>query len=123
MPARRLQGPFPLSERVIDAAVPFDGPGVYALGSTNGDHFQLERVGKATESLQAHLSAYVGRYPSFEFAPCASPDDAYDLLCRLYHKYHPTDNDAHPLPTGASAAVCPVCSKSFDQHSNRRLIK
>lgn len=121
MSGRMLKGPFPLSERAIDHVIPSDGPGVYLLGSARENEFHPIRVGKATESLQAHLSAYVGRYASFEFARCESSDDAFDLVCRLYHRYHPSDNDAHPLPTNDSFATCPVCSRGFGRGGDSRV--
>lgn len=109
MPIRELQGPFLLTAGEVASLPSSNGPGVYVLGSVMNGDFCVERVGKAMNDLPSHLEVFVGRYSSFKFRICDSPQEAYTLLCKLYHRYQPRDNLVHPKSVCSPPSRCPNC--------------
>lgn len=111
MSSRRLFGPFRLTKRSIQVNLQSDSPGVYALGTTEGDRFSVRYVGRADTDLKATLEHHVpGPYAHFQFAYALTAHDAFERQCHLYHDYVRLDNQHHPCPPDGKEWRCPRCT-------------
>ena len=105
-----LQGPFTLTDSVIDDVIPLRFPGVFALDDRDdGTGFRIVFVGRSDIDVNNQLHVYVGAYKRFKFIYSSSSRAAFETECRLFHEFDPHDNQYHPgRPTG-SDWTCSGC--------------
>lgn len=107
-------GPFPLTSRGIDAAVPEDTIGAYAIGpSSKPGAITVRRIGRSDTDLRDRLKAYTqdvdyADCTHFRFEPCISAWRAYQLECVLFHDWSPSKNIDHPDAPDGMDPDCPV---------------
>jgi hypothetical protein len=103
-----LEGPFALTDRVIDEVILEQSPGAFVLERTNnGVHSVF--VGRSDFDVNNQLHVYVGAYTRFKFVYCSSPQAAFEKECTLFHDFDPTDGIGHPLRPPGSKWTCPRC--------------
>ncbi len=114
-----MDGPFDLSNKVIDTEVSANLIGNYALGymSKNGK-FVVKVVGRADADLRSELKAANKKYGSgflsrmfggetlnkFKFSFANTVDTAYQVECRIFEAFGGAKklrNDAEPVPPAA----------------------
>lgn len=99
----QLSGPFTFTPATVDAKVTKKSPGVYALGYTLNNVFQIQRVGRSDTDLNARLKSaeYAGKYSQFKALYYSTADAAFHAECELWHSFGGTNNPLHPArPTG-----------------------
>ena len=110
MTVNGLEGPYALTDSVIDEVVRRQSPGAFALDKADdGGGFQIVYVGRSDLDVNNQLHVYVGTYKRFKFAYCASPHAAFEKECCLFHDFEPADNAIHPRRPGDSNWTCPRC--------------
>lgn len=110
-----LWGPFPLTPGGIGAAITAALPGVYALGKleTGSGVFKVRYVGRDDQDVKIRLTNHLAEwYPHFFYRCYFSAQQAFEEECELYHKFHPSDNKAHPSRDQNSDWACPRCGIS-----------
>ena len=106
-----LQGPFTLSDRMIDEEVSQHCPGAYALeDSADLVNFHVVYVGRSDTNVNNQLHVHVGSYKRFLYQYCSSAEGAFEKQCTLYHDYEPRDNPIHPQRTSSTDWKCPHCT-------------
>lgn len=112
MPYLEMKGPYKLDQRRVDAEVRPGNMGSFALGRTEGTEFHVGYVGRSEDDLHAELSNHLddARYTHFKFTYHDSPQEAYELQCRDYHRFQSDglENDGHPEPPEGTDLACPV---------------
>ena len=103
-----LEGPFALTDSVIDEVVREQSPGAFVLESTEHG-LRSVFVGRSDFDVNNQLHVYVGAYSRFKFVYCSSPQAAFEKECTLFHDFDPTDGIGHPLRSPGSAWTCPRC--------------
>lgn len=112
MSKTNLFGPYQLSDGSINDRVAGKGPGVFALGTSEGiEGFQVLLVGRSDDDLNIALHDQAGKYPEFQYAFQATPRHAFIKECLLYHDLAPRDNHHHPRKPQGEARICPVCGE------------
>jgi hypothetical protein len=108
-----LLGPFSLTTDCIDTAVREASAGVYALGTTLANTFNIAYVGRCDSDLRARLKAWVGHYREFKFVCFDSPQAAFEKECSLFHDFGgPTlDNKVHPGRRRGTDWKCLRCAR------------
>ena len=92
-----LQGPFTLTDDVIDDAIRLRSPGVFALDDRDdGTGFRIVFLGRSDIDVNNQLHVYVGAYKRFKFIYSSSSRAAFETECRLFHEFDPHDNQYHP---------------------------
>jgi len=110
-----LSGLGSLTNEKIDQMVTQTSPGVYVLDKATTGPFHVDYVGRSDDDLNPRLKTHVGsEYKYFKFDYAASPKNAFEKECELYHDFGgpegSLDNKVHPdRPTG-SDWKCPRCS-------------
>jgi hypothetical protein len=105
-----LQGPFALTDSVIDDVVLLQSPGAFVLDSSeDGPSFRAVFVGRSDLDVNNQLHVYVGTYKRFKFIYCPTAQRAFERECSLFHDFEPTDNVHHPLRPRGSNWNCPRC--------------
>jgi len=107
-----LSGPYIFDSKTIDAVVTKKSPGVYALGYTLNNVFQVERVGRSDFDLNARLKSdeYAGKYQQFKGWYYPTADAAFHAECELWHTYgHPSRNPNHPARPAGKNHKCNHC--------------
>ncbi len=106
-----LQGPFALSDQVIDREVSETRPGAYLLeDSADLVNFRVAYVGRSDINLNNQLHVHVGSYKRFRYEYSNSPQAAFEKECELYHHFEPRDNPIHPQRPLGTDWKCPRCS-------------
>jgi hypothetical protein len=113
-----MEGPFQLTERVIDTIVTGTAPAIFLIRRIEETpkyaHYR-GRIGRATESdLKQELKRWLDSdYRVFCFDYVDSPDTAFEQQCRLWHELGGPEgklvNEQHPRPDNDTGR-CPVCS-------------
>ncbi len=104
-------GPFPLTRENVDSLLWFVSPGTYALGKMSSKGvMEIEYVGRADDNLNKCLKEHIGRYSYFAVTRHASPHEAHEHECALYHDFGPPDNAGHPRPPEGDGGACPHCA-------------
>lgn len=103
-----LEGPFALTDSVIDEVVREQSPGAFVLES-NADGVRSVFVGRSDFDVNNQLHVYVGAYSRFKFVYCSSPQAAFEKECTLFHNFEPTDGIGHPFRPPGTNWTCPVC--------------
>jgi CheY-like chemotaxis protein len=105
----RLQGPFVLTDEVVDAEVVPRRAGAFALGAADSSTFRVARVGRSDASINNQLHVYVGVYRSFSYLYSSTAQEAFEAECDLYHDFEPLDNVVHPSRPRGTEWKCPRC--------------
>ncbi len=105
-----LAGPFKLTGSNLSIQIRRGILGAYVLGPLRADgHLTVRLTGRADRDLAAALREHVERYEAFGFARAASPREALEIECRLYHHFEPADNAVHPQCAADRDWTCPLC--------------
>ena len=106
-----LKGPFPMGKTEIDETVTQQSPGAYALDqSHDSGPFHITYVGRSDTDVNASLQERAGKYKRFKFEYYATPQEAYEKECALYHDFNPPARIAHPARPAGMKWKCPRCS-------------
>lgn len=104
-----LFGSYPLTSEKIDEVVVGVGAGAYALGYTENEIFNIQRIGRSDTNLNSRLHDYIGSHKRFKYAFYDNVESAFYKECHLYHDFTPDDNDIHPDKPNGTNYKCPVC--------------
>jgi hypothetical protein len=109
--AIQLSGPFTFNPATIDSVVTQTSPGVYALGYTLNNIFQIQRVGRSDGDLNARLKSdeYSGKYRQFKAYYYPTADAAFHAECELWHAFGGTNNPNHPARPAGKNHKCNHC--------------
>jgi hypothetical protein len=106
-----LQGPFALTDSVIDQEVSTTRPGAYVLeDSPDLVNFRVTYVGRSDTDVNNQLHVHVGSYKRFHYQYCSTAQAAFERECKLYHDFEPRDNPIHPQRPSGMQWKCPRCS-------------
>jgi hypothetical protein len=116
MASLEMQGAYDLTNGKIDELVSHVCAGNYALGviSLKTNKFVVKYVGRSETDLNARLKEHVGKHPKFKFSLAASPQEAFEKVCRNFHDFggiKKLRNNVHPTPSAGSGWKCPFCDK------------
>ncbi len=109
MPLTGLLGPHSLTNEEIDAHVKKNVPGAFAVGIERDERFYILKVSRSDADLNGRLHDHVKIYDVFKFIELATPEEAFNKECQLYHDFEPRDNDYHPKPPEGTEIKCPIC--------------
>lgn len=118
-----MEGPFQLSQNVIDAVVTETTPAVYVIRrieETKSYAHYRARIERADDgALKAELKQWIGTdYRVFCFEHVGEPYTAFQKQCMLWHEMggesNKLDNEGHPLPNKGSTTLCPICASTTD---------
>ena len=105
-----LKGPFELTEVALQQEVGQKSPGAYALDrSHDSGGFHISYVGRSDTDVNERLRQHVGKYKRFKFEYFATPKDAFEKECGLYHDFNPPSKIIHPERPSQSGWKCPRC--------------
>lgn len=105
-----MNGPYLLNKNTIDRFVTQTSVGGYILSS---DGVNASYVGRSDSDLNGRLKWWVDnsqKYLHFWFEYTSSSKLAFELECRIWHRYNPPDNKLHPDRPENSYWQCPVCN-------------
>jgi hypothetical protein len=112
MPETGLNGPFALTEAVINQEVTKTSPGAYALDQSHeSGGFHITYVGRSDKDVNARLREHLGKYKRFKFEYYETPKDAFEKECGLYHDFNPPAKITHPERPMQSGWKCPRCKQ------------
>lgn len=112
-------GPFDLEIDVIEANVVRSGPGNYRLGHNDiWGQFSVRMIGRSDDDIKAELRKHAmkKKYTRFTFAVADTMRQAYDRVCKDFHKYRGNgylDTLKHPYCPQKHNFFCPICKKVF----------
>jgi len=110
MPA--LIGPKDLSRDVIDEEFRRKTAGAYVIGTRDPDQvMRVPYTGRSDDDIASRLKVHIGNYDAFSYVLAASPLQAYERHCEIYHALKPSKNTRHPYKPKDVDCVCPVCGK------------
>jgi hypothetical protein len=105
-----FEGPFALTDDIIDREVAPGCPGAYVLeDSVDLVNFEVVYAGKSDCDVNNQLHVHVGAYKRFRFQICPSSQAAFEMQCSFYHQFSPRDNPVHPQPSPGAEWKCPSC--------------
>ena len=117
-----MEGPFQLTESVIDAVVTETAPAVYLIRRIEETgtyaHYKA-RIGRANgDALKDELKKWIGSdYRVFCFEYVADNRTAFYRQCILWHDMggvaNKLDNERHPEPDTGFTILCPICSDTL----------
>jgi hypothetical protein len=111
MPEMGLNGPFALADADIDREVSRTAPGVYALDQNHDSGpFRITYVGRSDTDVNQRLHEHLPKYKRFQFEYYATPQEAYEKECALYHDFNPPARISHPARQHGSKWRCPRCN-------------
>ena len=113
-----MEGPFQLTDSVIDAVINSIDPAVFLLRRIEETpkyaHYRAfigHTDGNLAETLKQWLDS---NYRVFSFQYVESVDAAYKQQCTMWHQLEgpdgKLDNERHPEPNDGQVIRCPVCS-------------
>ncbi len=106
------EGPFKLTDDLIDAEVERTSPGVFLLSSRGADGaFLIVYVGRSDTDVNNQLHVHLGTYERFQYEYCAIAQVAFEKECGYYHELDPHDDNAHPRRPAGWAWKCPRCGE------------
>ncbi len=93
-PMGLANGPYPLTNDGVKAAVTYKSPGAYALGKMGADGvFYIDYVGRSDDDVADRLTKHVPEpYQQFFFGYYDDAQSAHAKECWLYHTFKPKDN-------------------------------
>jgi len=112
MPSLGMDGPYKLSNEIINANVTRTSLGNYALGNENENGvFLVGYVGRSDSDLKSRLKSWVGSTTRrlFKFSYALSSKAAFEKECNNYHDFDPPDNNGHPDRPNGTTWHCPRC--------------
>lgn len=111
----RLEGPFRLTVDEIDAVIDAGSAGAFAIGHVDYQgRFVVHHVGRSDSDLRAQLRNKIGSEPYFKHLCFATPQQAFEKECELFHAFQPPGNFLHPERPAGTDWKCPSClSMSF----------
>jgi hypothetical protein len=107
-----MDGPFELNADSIDAVVPKNIIGNYALGNLSEDKkkFIVGYVGRSDSDLNERLKQHVGEYTHFKFSGATSVKEAFEKECHNYHDFtEGKTSQIHPARPEGDDWQCPRC--------------
>lgn len=121
MPTLNMKGPYPLTNKSVDAHIEPSIIGNYALGYKNTKgKFIVRYVGRSTD-LNQRIKDHLGEYfdcNRFKCSEAKNESDAYEKECQNYHDFGGEQgnlyNKIHPArPSGLAGKLssCPVCGQ------------
>jgi hypothetical protein len=106
-----MQGPFKLSNKVINEKVTKNSPGAYQLSNSRGS---VKYVGRSDENLNSGLKLWIKKYAYFWFSYAISQLDTFEQECNSYHSHGGPqghlDNGKHPQRPAGTTWRCPKCN-------------
>lgn len=114
MASLNMNGPYDLTEAVVDKEVTRTSPGNYALGHVDQDNtFRVEYVGRSDTDVKLRLKQWAakGVYRSYKYSYATSKKDAFLKECKNYHDFDNLDNEYHPDKPDETNWKCPLCGK------------
>jgi len=109
-----LNGPYTLSEEILDRVVTQTSPGTYVLGYSENNTFYVKYVGRSDNDVNSRLKDWVEKYPQFKFGYFGSPKASFDKECTIYHDFGgqtgQLDNQIHPQRPEDADWQCPKCN-------------
>jgi len=119
-----MDGPYPFDEKFIEANIPKNTTGNYALGifgSIDGrEDFAIQYVGRSDTDLNKRIKDHIGQpaplpFTHFKFSTAKNAAEAYIKECVNYHdcieKGYRLYNEIHPdKPDGQLHLNCPRCN-------------
>lgn len=107
-----LHDPKDLTHANIEAAINTKSAGYYVLGSLSESKVMaVSYVGRSDDDIAGKLRRHIGNFQAFAFAIAASPLQAYQGECKLYHALKPSKNVLHPIRRPTPEWSCPVCGR------------
>ncbi|MCX7835841.1 MAG: hypothetical protein N2450_07210 [bacterium] len=112
-------GPFDLDIDVIEANVVRTGPGNFRLGHNDiWGQFSVRMIGRSDDDIKAELRKHAlkKKYTRFTFALADTIRQAYERMCKDYHKFRGNgylDTLKHPYAPHKHDYPCPVCKKVY----------
>jgi len=107
-----LNGPFKLSEKIVEQMILEGEMGVYILGSLDKSNFFIvEHIGRSS-NLVEDLIKYIPQYSHFKIFYFDNLQDTFDKECVLFHDFNDDgvlDDWQHPEKDGGTFWQCPVC--------------
>ncbi len=110
MASPKLSEVISLTDLRINQQVTKTSAGVYVLDASSTGPFTSSYVGRSDTDLNKRLHDWVGKYKYFKGTYCASPKQAFEAECNLYHDLTPPDNVNHPARPSGSGWECPRCT-------------
>ena len=113
-----MEGPFQLTDSVIDTVINNTGPAVFLLRRIEETpeyaHYRA-LVGRTDGNLAETLKGWLdSNYRVFSFQYVESADAAFKQQCTMWHQLKgpegKLDNKRHPEPDNGQIIYCPVCS-------------
>ena len=116
MVSLNMNGPFRLTQNVIEKIIPDNVIGNYAYGNVDETGtFVVQYVGRSDNNLKERIGHGIGNYEYFKFSIASSPLDAYHKECKNYHDFGGDqgllDNEIHPDKPNHVFGICPICTK------------
>lgn len=106
----RLDGPYRLMVDSIDAVVPDEAVGTFAIGHLDSEgRFVVQYVGRSDKDLRTELRNKIGAEPYFKHRCFETPKEAFEKECELFHTFQPPGNLLHPERPPGSNWSCPHC--------------
>lgn len=105
-----MNGPYILDKQTIDKVITVTSAGTYIL-SKNGENAHY--VGRSDSDINGRLKWWVDnsrKYSHFWFEYASSPKSAFEVECKWWHEYKPSDNQMHPDRPTNTNWQCPVCN-------------
>ncbi len=105
-----LNGPHRLTVDGIDDVIVDGGPGVFALGYTDGDgKFRITTIGRDDVDIRKKLCDMVGSNAQFKYSMVETTKEAFEKECELFHRFRPPGNFLHPDRPPGTDWECPHC--------------
>lgn len=113
-----MEGPFQLTDSVIDTVINDTGPAVFLLRRIEETpeyaHYRA-LVGRTDSKLAETLKGWLDSdYRVFSFQYVESAEAAFRQQCMMWHQLEgpagKLDNERHPEPSDAQVIRCPICS-------------
>ena len=110
-----LEGPWELTDDMVDQVISALGPGNYALGYTDiMGNFIVLYIGRSDYDLNDRLHDWTpySKYKQFKASYATSAEAAFEKECRNYHDFGGSkrlENESHPDRPDGTDWVCPNC--------------
>lgn len=105
-----LRGPFELTSGAVDSVINSQQFGCFAAGTKIGDtSIQVGVIGRSECGLAVEILNHSTSHSHFMVLTTPDPESAFDLECRLYHKFGRNLQIRHPLRPFEKGWPCPKC--------------
>lgn len=107
-----LRGPFPFNRASIEHQIGNSEPGTFTLGVLRGNQFEHLYVERSDTDVGCAIFVHLdkaARYSHFYYEYFANSHGAYEMECKIFHRFMPPDNSGvHPIPARNATWKCPV---------------